>query len=58
MEAPPSGSGLGRLARFIRRYYAPFLLRPEVKGAVVVAFAGISVLSVISMQHLELGLGG
>jgi Niemann-Pick C1 protein len=50
-------SGLGRIARFIRRHYAPFLLQPVVKGAVLLTFAGFFVLSVISMQHIQLGLG-
>ncbi|KII95801.1 hypothetical protein PLICRDRAFT_96092 [Plicaturopsis crispa FD-325 SS-3] len=56
MDAPPTGSGLGRIARFIRRYYAPFLLRPLVKGIVLLTFLGILIASIISMQHLELGL--
>jgi len=57
LDAPPSGSGLGRIARFIRRYYAPFLLNPVAKGCVMIAFAGLFVVSAISMQHIELGLG-
>lgn len=52
----PNGSGLGTLARLIRHYYAPFLLRPVVKIGVLLTFAGIFVLSVISMQHIQLGL--
>ncbi|KIJ70333.1 hypothetical protein HYDPIDRAFT_77663 [Hydnomerulius pinastri MD-312] len=56
LDAPLSGSGLGTIARFIRRHYAPFLLQPVVKGAVLLTFAGLFVLSVISMQHIELGL--
>lgn len=55
-DAPMNGSGLGRVARFIRRHYAPFLLRPVVKGAVLLTFAGFFVLSAISMQHIQLGL--
>ena len=57
MDVPASGNGLGRIGRFIRRQYAPFLLRPLVKGVVVLAFTGIFVISVISMQHIQLGLG-
>lgn len=57
MDGPPIGTGLGKIARFIRRHYAPFLLRPVVKGVVVLIFAGVFVASVISMQHLQLGLG-
>ena len=52
-----SGSGLGRIGRFIRRYYAPFLLKPFVKGTVLTIFGGIFVASVISIQHIQLGLG-
>lgn len=57
LDAPPSGFGLGRIARFIRRHYAPFLLKPLVKGLVLLGFAGVFVASMISMQHIELGLG-
>ena len=53
----PSGSGLGRIARIIRKYYAPFLLQPFVKGMVILVFLGGFVASIISIQHLELGLG-
>ncbi|KAG5646429.1 hypothetical protein DXG03_003479 [Asterophora parasitica] len=56
MEGPSSGSGLGRIGRFIRRHYAPFLLRPAVKGFVMILFTGVFVASVISIQHIELGL--
>ncbi|EIN10276.1 multidrug efflux transporter AcrB transmembrane domain-containing protein [Punctularia strigosozonata HHB-11173 SS5] len=56
LDAPPSGSGLGRIGKFIRRHYAPFLLKPIVKGSVLLSFAGVFVLSVISIQHLQLGL--
>ncbi|KAG2158905.1 patched family-domain-containing protein [Suillus bovinus] len=55
-DAPMNTSGLGRIAHFIRRHYAPFLLRPVVKGAVLLTFAGFFVLSAISMQHIQLGL--
>ncbi|KAI6034058.1 patched family-domain-containing protein [Pisolithus microcarpus] len=48
--------GPGRIARFIRQHYAPFLLQPTVKGFVILLFSGLFVLSVISMQHIELGL--
>ncbi|KAG9317253.1 patched family-domain-containing protein [Chiua virens] len=48
--------GLGTVARFIRRHYAPFLLRPVVKAAVLLTFSGLFVLSVISIQQIELGL--
>lgn len=57
LEAPPSRSGLGKIAKFIRRQYAPFLLRPVVKACVLAFFGGLFVASVISMQRIELGLG-
>jgi Niemann-Pick C1 protein len=56
MDPPPS-SGLSTLAKFISRYYVPFLLKPVVKGVVLLTFAGMFVCSVISIQHIELGLG-
>ncbi|OJT13083.1 Niemann-Pick type C-related protein 1 [Trametes pubescens] len=55
LEAPPSGSGLGFLARFIRKRYAPFLLKPVVKGLVLLGFGGVLVASIISIQHIRLG---
>ncbi|CCL99443.1 uncharacterized protein FIBRA_01461 [Fibroporia radiculosa] len=55
VDEVPSGSGLGTIARFIRRYYAPFVLRPAVKGAVLLMFIGVLFASIISMQHIELG---
>lgn len=57
LEDPPTGSGLGVLARFIRRHYAPFLLKPVVKLVVLLTFLGICFASIISMQHIELGFG-
>ncbi|KAL0949555.1 hypothetical protein HGRIS_009604 [Hohenbuehelia grisea] len=56
LDEPASGSSLGRLARFIRHYYAPFLLRPVVKGSILLLFGGVFVASVISIQHIQLGL--
>lgn len=57
LEAPTSGGGLGLLARFIRKRYAPFLLKPVVKGVVLLGFSGILVASIISIQHIRLGFG-
>lgn len=57
MDVPTGSYSLGRIARFIRRSYAPFLLKPAVKSIVGLFFTGIFVASVISMQHLQLGLG-
>ena len=53
----PQSSGLGPVAKFIRRRYVPWLLKPFVKGFILVGFLGIFVLSVISIQHIQLGLG-
>ncbi|TDL29439.1 multidrug efflux transporter AcrB transmembrane domain-containing protein [Rickenella mellea] len=50
------GPGLGKFAWFIRRYYAKLLLYPAVKGFVILIFTGTFVGSVISMQHIQLGL--
>ncbi|RPD67274.1 multidrug efflux transporter AcrB transmembrane domain-containing protein [Lentinus tigrinus ALCF2SS1-7] len=55
LEAPPTGSGLSFLARVIRKYYAPLLLKPLVKGVVLLTFGGMLVASVISIQHIKLG---
>ena len=57
LDPLPPSSGLGSLARFIRRYYAPFLLKPVVKGAVLLIFGGFLASSIISMQQIQLGLG-
>jgi Niemann-Pick C1 protein len=56
-ESTPNGSSLGSLARFIRKYYAPFILRPVIKVAIMLIFGGFFVISIISIQHIELGLG-
>lgn len=53
----PQSSGLGPVAKFIRRRYVPWLLKPFVKGFVLVGFMGVFVLSVVSIQHIQLGLG-
>ncbi|TFK27057.1 multidrug efflux transporter AcrB transmembrane domain-containing protein [Coprinopsis marcescibilis] len=55
-DSPPTIGGLGFLAKFVRRYYAPFLLKPAVKAVVLIAFTGAFVASIISMQHIQLGL--
>jgi Niemann-Pick C1 protein len=45
------------VSRFIRRTYAPFLLKREVKGAVVVGFAGLFIAAAMGVQNIDLGLG-
>ncbi|EIW71618.1 niemann-Pick C1 protein [Tremella mesenterica] len=44
------------LARFFRKHYAPTLLRPEIKQAVVALFGALLLVSIIGMQHITLGL--
>lgn len=56
-ETPQAANNLSVFGRFIRKHYAPFLLRPAVKRVVLLSFAGIMVVSIISMQHIELGFG-
>lgn len=45
------------VSRFIRRIYAPFLLKREVKGAVVIGFAGLFIAAAMGVQNIDLGLG-
>ncbi|KAF9263623.1 multidrug efflux transporter AcrB transmembrane domain-containing protein [Marasmius fiardii PR-910] len=52
----PSAEGENMLTRFIRRHYAPWLLRSWVKAGILVVFGGIWILSIISIQSLKLGL--
>lgn len=47
----------GMITRFIRRHYAPFLLRREVKVGVLAAFSGLFMLAVLGVQKIDLGLG-
>lgn len=57
LDGPSVGGNISTVTRFIRRQYAPFLLRPVIKGSVLLIFLGAFVGSIISMQHIELGLG-
>ncbi|KAF9076432.1 hypothetical protein BDP27DRAFT_1255295 [Rhodocollybia butyracea] len=51
------GAGaLGWLGRLFRIHYAPFLLKPAVKVAVIILFGAAFVAGVIGMQGIELGL--
>jgi Niemann-Pick C1 protein len=52
-----TGGQISILAKIIRQYYAPFILRPFVKGVIALFFGGVFIASVISMQHIQLGLG-
>ncbi len=56
-DTPPVGASEGLVAKFIRRYYAPFLLRKEVKQLVVAAFGGLFLLAIVGMQRITMGLG-
>ena len=56
-ESTPNGNSVGTLTRLIRKYYAPFILRPAIKGAIMLIFGGFFVVSIISIQHIQLGLG-
>lgn len=55
LDGPPA-MHISRVAKFIRRHYGPFLLKPMVKILVIIAFSGLFILSVVSMQHIQLGL--
>ncbi|WVQ79319.1 hypothetical protein IAT38_001416 [Cryptococcus sp. DSM 104549] len=52
-EAP---TGEGVVKKFMRRVYAPFLLRHEVKQLVLVAFGGLFLVATVGIQHITLGL--
>lgn len=45
------------VAKFMRRVYAPILLKTEVKQFVVAAFGGLLLVAIIGIQHIKLGLG-
>ena len=49
-------SSEGPLGRFFRRVYAPALIKPKVKRAVIVLFGTVFALSCVSVRHLQMGL--
>jgi len=51
----PAGEGM--VAKFMRRIYAPLLLRSGIKQFVVAAFGGLLLVAIIGIQHIQLGLG-
>ncbi|EPQ26473.1 uncharacterized protein PFL1_05795 [Pseudozyma flocculosa PF-1] len=51
-----SPSDPGPLSRFIKFSFAPALLRPTVKRAVIAAFVGVTVLGAIGVRRIEMGL--
>ena len=48
--------GDGTLSRLIRRKYAPYLMRPYVKGAVMFIFVTLSAVSLALLPRIQLGL--
>jgi Niemann-Pick C1 protein len=52
-RAAPAGEGM--VAKFMRRVYAPLLLRSGIKQ--FVAFGGLLLVAIIGIQHIQLGLG-
>ncbi|BEJ13785.1 hypothetical protein CspHIS471_0309590 [Cutaneotrichosporon sp. HIS471] len=46
----------GVIHQFIRRVYAPALLRPDVKHGVLAAFGALLLVSVVGIQRINLGL--
>ena len=45
------------MTRFMRRVYAPFLLKREVKQIVIAAFGGLFIVAVVGIQRITMGLG-
>lgn len=56
-EAIATSNGLGRIARFVHRHYVPFLMNSVTKAGVMMVFLGGFTASIVSIQHLKLGLG-
>lgn len=54
-RAAPAGESV--VAKFMRRVYAPILLKSEIKQFVVAAFGGLLLVAIIGIQHIKLGLG-
>lgn len=46
----------GFLGRFVRRHYAPWLIKPSVKKFILVVFAALFAVSLVSVRHVEMGL--
>ncbi|MCO5614796.1 hypothetical protein L7F22_069080 [Adiantum nelumboides] len=44
------------LGRFVRRHYAPWLIKPSVKKFILVVFAALFAVSLVSVRHVEMGL--
>jgi Niemann-Pick C1 protein len=54
-RGPPLSEGM--VGKFMRKIYAPTLLRREVKQLVLVVFGGFFLTAIIGIQHITLGLG-
>lgn len=46
----------GKITRFFKRKYGPFILQRSVKGVILLFFGGIFVASIIAIQNISLGL--
>ncbi|KAJ9091444.1 hypothetical protein QFC20_007634 [Naganishia adeliensis] len=55
-DVNPNAGGEGVITRIIRKYYAPNLLRREVKQLVLVVFGGLFVTALVGIQRISLGL--
>jgi Niemann-Pick C1 protein len=53
-RSAPTGEGV--IAKFIRRVYAPLLLKREIKQLVLVVFGGLFLTAIIGIQHIKFGL--
>jgi len=53
---PSALASEGKLSRFIRKYYAPFLLKRPVKCAVLFIFSALFALSIIGTHKINMGL--
>lgn len=54
-EAPTS-TGESVVSKFVRRVYAPVLLRREVKQVVIALFGGLALFATVGLQHIKYGL--
>lgn len=51
-----NNNGESMMTRFMRRVYAPFLLKREVKQIVIAAFGGLFIVAVVGIQRITMGL--
>ncbi|GHJ89612.1 hypothetical protein NliqN6_6014 [Naganishia liquefaciens] len=55
-DVNPNAGGEGVITRIIRKYYAPNLLRREIKQLVLILFGGLLVTALVGIQRITLGL--